>query len=94
MEKKDQHQPATEKKRIEYIDLMKGVCITLVVLYHVIDCTNIQFIDNALANFRMPLYFFLSGLFFKKWHCLSCQKILPVFYSPEGFVPLSFKIGE
>ena len=55
------------KKRIEYIDLMKGVCITLVVLFHVINNTTIEIIDNALTNIRMPLYFFLSGLFFKKY---------------------------
>ena len=44
------------KKRIEYIDLMKGVCITLVVLFHVINNTTIEIIDNALTNIRMPLY--------------------------------------
>ena len=55
------------KKRIEYIDLMKGVCITLVVLYHVYEHFDSEVIDKALNNFRMPLYFFLSGLFFKKY---------------------------
>ena len=60
-------EPTTQKKRIEYIDLMKGVCITLVVLLHVIWTFNIDIVDNVLSNIRMPLYFFLSGLFFKKY---------------------------
>ena len=58
-------EPTTQKKRIEYIDLMKGVCITLVVLLHVIWTFNIDIVDNVLSNIRMPLYFFLSGLFSK-----------------------------
>lgn len=55
------------KKRIEYIDLMKGFCIILVVLYHCSIRFNVDIIDKALGNFRMPLYFFLSGLFFKTY---------------------------
>lgn len=51
------------RKRIEFIDLAKGVCILLVVIYHteVINCGNIP----GLKALRMPLYFVLSGLFFK-----------------------------
>lgn len=55
------------KQRIEYIDLMKGVCITLVVMSH----SGIVFednIDHILRVFRIPLYFFLSGLFFKRYN--------------------------
>ena len=57
-------------KRIEYIDLMKGICIILVVmnnsgvLAELPD--NIRFFDT-LAMGRMPLYFLLSGLFFKRY---------------------------
>mgnify|MGYP005961118439 CR=1 FL=1 len=48
------------KKRIEYIDLMKGICISIVVLYH---CDALfygayQSYNNYLQIFRMPLYFF------------------------------------
>lgn len=51
----------TEKKRIEFIDLAKGVCITLVVLSH---CkVNLPYLNYI----RMPLYFILSGLFFKTY---------------------------
>ncbi len=53
------------KERFEYIDLMKGICILLVVLYH----CEIPFIleSKALTTFRMPLYYILSGIFFKKY---------------------------
>lgn len=57
-------------KRIEYIDLMKGICIILVVmnnsgvLAELPD--NMRFFDT-LAMGRMPLYFLLSGLFFKRY---------------------------
>lgn len=48
-------------KRIEFIDLAKGVCIILVVLSH---ChVNIPFLNYI----RMPLYYLLSGLFFKQY---------------------------
>lgn len=56
-----------EKKRIEYIDLMKGICIILVVLYHIEAFKNIPFFERSLQTFRMPLYFFLSGIFFKTY---------------------------
>lgn len=50
--------------RVAFIDLAKGICILLVVLYH-IDSR-----EFGLPNFdalRMPLYFVLSGLFFKTY---------------------------
>lgn len=58
------------KQRIEYIDLMKGICIILVVIGH----TNVpeEFPEvfgvlNVIKIGRMPLYFFLSGLFFRTY---------------------------
>lgn len=54
-----------EKKRIQFIDLAKGVCISLVVLHHChIETPYLVFI-------RMPLYFILSGLFFKTYDGLA-----------------------
>ncbi len=48
--------------RIEWIDLAKGICIILVVMLHArVD------IGFSLSHFRMPLYFVLSGLFFKTY---------------------------
>lgn len=56
-----------KKKRIEYIDLMKGICIILIILLHLgIDYGN-HTVDVMLKNMRIPLYFCLSGLFFKEY---------------------------
>lgn len=56
------------KKRIEYIDLAKGLCIILVVFYHVLNHLHVKSeYVFLLSTFRMPLYFFLSGLFFKEY---------------------------
>lgn len=57
----------TSKKRIDYIDLMKGICIILVVLLHCDIQIPYEHLDLMLRNVRMPLYFFLSGLFFKEY---------------------------
>lgn len=55
---------AAKGSRIEFIDLAKGVCILLVVLLHS------EVLPFDLPNFkavRMPLYFILSGLFFRDY---------------------------
>lgn len=58
-------------KRIEYIDLAKGFCIILVVLYHVLQHLHVKSeYVYLISTFRMPLYFFLSGLFFKEYEGL------------------------
>lgn len=51
------------KKRIEFIDLAKGVCILLVIMMH----TDVNVDFPGLRGMRMPLYFILSGLFFKDY---------------------------
>ena len=49
--------------RIEFIDLAKGICIIMVICVH---CDmNLSF--PGLDSMRMPLYFILSGLFFKTY---------------------------
>lgn len=56
-------------KRIDYIDLMKGICIVLVIWLHCgFDYTNSLInIEKYVGIFRMPLYFFLTGLFFSTY---------------------------
>lgn len=65
-------------KRIEYIDLAKGICISFVVLYHIFRACMIGqsfegtpvmafLMNDLLGSFRMPFYFFLSGLFYKQY---------------------------
>lgn len=51
------------KPRIEFIDLAKGVCILLIVMLH----TGFAVEFPAIKAMRMPLYFILSGLFFKDY---------------------------
>ena len=55
-----------EKKRIEYIDSMRGFTMILVVAHHVAAfCLGINdyvpSIHPILCEFRMPLFFFISG---------------------------------
>lgn len=55
----------TDKPRIGFVDLAKGVCIILVVIFH----TEV-IPDSAIPNLRalrMPLYFILSGLFYRDY---------------------------
>ena len=57
-----------EKQRIAYIDFMKCLCIMLIVMYH-IDHEFFNYflpnLNNALQAFRLPMYYFFSGIFFK-----------------------------
>ncbi len=58
-------------KRIGYIDLAKGLCIIIIIFNHINCLFYPELLENPLSNmfscFRMPLYFFLSGLFFKAY---------------------------
>lgn len=57
-----------DKKRVEFFDLAKGICIFLVVLYHVAKYYGIVLpANNCIKSIRLPLYFFLSGCFFKTY---------------------------
>lgn len=53
------------KKRIEYIDALRGVTMILVVFSHVeltsFGIDNPTFINNLFMSFRMPLFFWVSG---------------------------------
>jgi len=54
--------------RLPYFDLAKGVCILLVVLYHLQESYAVHLpSDRYLLLIRMPLYYFLSGFFFKEY---------------------------
>lgn len=58
----------TQSNRIEWIDTAKGICISLVVLQHISNYVVIDyFMEYDFLTFRMPLYFILSGLFFKTY---------------------------
>lgn len=62
------------RKRVEWIDTAKGFCIILVVVHHVWAAYGLydsnlvlQGCFYFLQSFRIPLYFILSGLFFKDY---------------------------
>lgn len=54
-------------QRIAYIDFMKGFCILLVVIFHINNHAFDAPYSAMLQQFRIPMYFFLSGLFFKPY---------------------------
>lgn len=51
------------QKRIEFIDLAKGICIICIVIGH----CGVAFSIPGISNFVMPAFFILSGLFFKEY---------------------------
>ena len=56
------------RQRIAYIDFMKCLCIMLIVMYHIDhDFFNylLPNLNDALQAFRLPMYYFISGIFFK-----------------------------
>ncbi len=75
--------------RIEFVDLAKGVCIMLVVMYHVgIDIPNFDVI-------RMPLYFIISGLFYKSYGSIKAfciKKINKILIPFVSFYLISYSI--
>ena len=61
-------QPSIAKERVVWIDTAKGVCISLVVLSHVAIYLSRDYgLASLFRTFRMPLYYILSGLFFKPY---------------------------
>ncbi|MGN1265199.1 MAG: acyltransferase family protein [Muribaculaceae bacterium] len=58
---------AETKQRLEYVDFMKGMCILFIVAFHINNSIYPHRIDLMLQSFRIPLYYFLSGVFFKQY---------------------------
>ena len=76
-----------ELKRIEYIDIAKGLGIILVVIGHCIDGKT--FPGTWISSFHMPLFFILSGMCFNASRYTS---LIPFFYKrfKTLFLPLLF----
>jgi fucose 4-O-acetylase-like acetyltransferase len=60
------------KNRLAYIDIARGIGILLVVLGHTLAEANyhvqnsaVLFLGRLIYSFHMPLFFFLSGVFFR-----------------------------
>ncbi len=60
--------------RLKLIDIARGTSIILVAFSHSHLMREIPQLNHALALFRMPLFFFLSGVFFKE--IVSFRKVL------------------
>lgn len=58
----------TESKRLNYIDIVKGLAIFSVVLGHVYRGNVVQ---NWIYSFHMPLFFFVSGWLLNAEHSLE-----------------------
>lgn len=57
-----------KSKRVVWVDTAKGICILLVVLHHCAQLMGASYpLQQEFMTFRMPLYFILSGLFFKQY---------------------------
>ncbi len=50
-------------ERIEYIDIAKGLAMLLIIAGHSL-CEG--YVQNAIYSFHVPLFFFVSGYFFKE----------------------------
>ena len=86
------------KKRIEYIDSMRGFTMLLVVAHHVAAfCLGINdyvpSIHPILCEFRMPLFFFISGFVLYKeetvWNASHVARFLMVKKFPAQIVTTS-----
>lgn len=62
------------KPRLHYIDFMKGLCILLIIINHENEHIFSLLGDNVnyvLESFRIPMYYFISGIFFKHYDGFS-----------------------
>jgi fucose 4-O-acetylase-like acetyltransferase len=63
--KKINPEAVTQFKRVGYIDIAKGIGITLVVMGHNDFSLISPFAHKLIYSFHMPMFFFMSGMFFK-----------------------------
>ena len=57
--------PAAVVKRVGYVDIAKGIGIILVVMGHNDFALISPFAHKLIYSFHMPMFFFMSGMFFK-----------------------------
>lgn len=59
---------AQDKTRVEWIDMVKGITISLVVFNHTSNYLNIDYpLQQFIWSIQMPVFYMISGLFFKKY---------------------------
>lgn len=71
-------------KRIGYIDALRGFAMILVVYFHISAygfCSYVTGYNDTIEHFRMPLFFFISGLLFNlsSWKGNPRQQIVRKF---------------
>ena len=59
-----------QHRRIDFVDFPPGECILMVVLTNIGGAFDQLDKHSMLSCFRMPLYFFISGIFFKPYEGL------------------------
>lgn len=69
------------QERFTHIDIAKGIGIICVVLFHMPNVLNVDYVNNWggwITSFYMPLFFILSGIFFNNQTSLSkrCKKLI------------------
>ena len=57
--------PTIAMKRVEYADIAKGIGIILVVMGHNDFALISPFAHKLIYSFHMPMFFFMSGIFFR-----------------------------
>ena len=87
------------RERIAYIDFMKCLCIMLIAMYH-IDHDFFNYLapnlNNALQAFRLPMYYFISGIFFKLYDGyadFTRRKVNNILVPFVFFVVFGFLVG-
>ena len=87
------NQPLTSGGRIEYIDAMRGFTMILVVLQHVASFCwhvygNAPSVHEYLVQFRMPMFFFISGfVLFKAGVTWDLQQVVRFFKKKIPYFP-------
>ena len=62
-----------QQKRIESIDIIRGIAILLMMVGHIAGIPI--YVDKYIHMFHMPIWFFISGWFYKRRNKLSIPLI-------------------
>ena len=55
----------TKAKRLQYVDVIKGIAIIWIIIYHLLAPCAIKTVVNKLAELFLAVFFFYSGFFYK-----------------------------
>lgn len=86
-----------ERKRIDFIDIAKGIGIIFVILTHC-KFSHFRLLSSIGLTFAMPLFFILSGLCFRKKgkeisYSLFKRLVVPFYFTISLFVVFYFALG-